>query len=527
MRNFETPGRSLAVGRQGMAATSHPMSTLVAVEILKAGGTAVDAAVAACAVQCVVEAGSTGIGGDCFALVAPEGSASIVGYNGSGRTPVAADIGWYEAQNLSTIERASPHAVTVPGAVEAWSRLVADHGRMTLAEVLAPAVELARDGYAITPRVSSDITSQRDLLAREQTTADTFLVDGRAPLVGTVQYQPLLAERLEQIGHEGPDAFYHGEVASRIVAFLRERGGLHTLDDFAAARGEYVKPISTLFRGYQVHECPPNGQGIIALMILKILERFEPKADPLDIETLHVEVEAARLAYAARDELLGDGEVPVDYLLSDALANRLAGMIDPDRALSVIPSFDAAVHRDTVYISVVDRHRNAVSFINSIFHPYGSGLMPPETGVLLHNRGQSFSLKRGHPNAIGPRKRPMHTIIPGMLTKDGRVQMSFGVMGGHYQAMGQAHFLSKVLGHDLDLQTAVELPRLFPLPGTNTIEMEQALRNRFGAEFERRGFAVKPPNWAIGGAQAISIDWRNGTLLGASDHRKDGCALGY
>ncbi len=527
MRNFETPGRSLAVAGRGMAATSHPMSTLVAVDILKAGGTAVDAAVAACAVQCVVEAGSTGIGGDCFALVAPEGRASIVGYNGSGRTPAAADISWFEGQGISAIERTSPHAVTVPGAVEAWARLVADHGRMTLSELLAPAVELARGGYAITPRVSADIASQEDLLAREPTTAATFLVDGEAPAVGTVQHQPLLADRLEQIGREGSDAFYRGEVASRLVRFLRERGGLHTEDDFAATRGEYVTPISTAFRGYEVHECPPNGQGIVALMMLKILERFKPKADPLDIEALHVEVEAARLAYAARDELLADGHVPVKYLLSDALADKLAGMIDTDRALAVIPSFEMEAHRDTVYISVVDRDRNAVSFINSIFHPYGSGLMPPETGVLLHNRGQSFSLKRGHPNAIGSRKRPMHTIIPGMLTKDGRVQMSYGVMGGHYQAMGQAHFLSKVFGYGLDLQAAIDLPRLFPLPGTSTIEMEEILRTRYSAEFERRGFSVKPPNWAIGGAQAISIDWQNGTLLGASDHRKDGCALGY
>jgi len=527
MRNFETPGRSLAVARHGMAATSHPQATLVAVDILKAGGTAMDAAVAACAVQCVVEAGSTGIGGDCFALVAPEGRASVIGYNGSGRTPAAAEIGWYEEQGLTAIDRRSPHAVTVPGAVDAWARLVADHGRMALAEVLAPAVELARGGYAITPRVAADIAMQRELLARERTTADTFLVDGAAPAVGTIQHQPLLADRLEQIGREGPEAFYRGETASRLVRFLRERGGLHTQDDFAATRGEYVTPISTTFRGYEVHECPPNGQGVIALMILKILERFAAKADPLDVDALHVEVEATRLAYAARDELLGDGPVPVDYLLSDALADKLAGLIDTGRALTVPRSFDPAAHRDTVYISVVDRERSAVSFINSIFHPYGSGLMPPETGVLLHNRGQSFSLQRGHPNAIGPCKRPMHTIIPGMLTKGGRVEMSFGVMGGHYQAMGQAHFLSKVLGHGLDMQTAVALPRLFPLPGTATIEMEEALRDRHGAEFERRGFAVKAPSWAIGGAQAIRIDWRNGTLLGASDHRKDGCALGF
>ena len=524
-RNFEAPGRSVAVGRDGMAATSHPQSTLAAIEILKAGGSAIDAAVGACAVQCVVEAGSTGIGGDCFALIAPEGADRIIAYNGSGRAPAAAELEWYERAGTTEIERTSPHAVTVPGAVEAWSRLVADHGRMKLGEILAPAVELARNGYTITPRVAHDLDGQRELLSRDARAV--FLLDGRAPTAGEIQRQPQLADMLEEIGREGASAFYRSRAAADMVRFLRERGGLHTEEDFAEACGEYVTPISASFRGCQVHECPPNGQGVIALMILKILDRFTPKPDPLDADNLHIEVEATRLAYAARDVWLADGEVPVDGLLSDKLADELASRIDPDRALPVLPSFDSVEHRDTVYISVVDKDRNAVSFINSIFYPYGSGLMEPRTGVLFHNRAQSFSLKRGHPNAIGPRRRPMHTIIPAMLSRDGRVRMSFGVMGGHYQAMGHAYFLSKVIDHRMDLQAAVELPRLFPLPGTRTVEMEERLRNLVGAEFQRRGFAVKSPAWAIGGAQAIWIDWDRGTLLGASDPRKDGCALGY
>lgn len=534
MRNFENPGRSLAVGRAGMAATSHPAATLTAVEVLKAGGAAIDAAVAACAVQSVVEAGSTGIGGDCFALLAPAGG-EVIAYNGSGRAPVAMTLERMRALGITAIDRRSPHAVTVPGAVDAWARLVADHGRMTLRELLAPAIALARDGYAITPRVAYDLGNQRDLLDQDPTARATFLVDGAAPAMGGVQRQPLLADTLEAIGHDGPDAFYKGAVAEDMVSFLRDLGGLHELSDFAEARGDYATPIRTDYRGRTVYECPPNGQGVIALMILNILKRFKPSGDPLSADNLHIEIEATRLAYAARDAFVADmgtaatdtANAPLDHLLSDALADRLAARIDPARALPLSTLRDAVEHKDTVYIAVVDKDRNAVSFINSVFHPYGSGLMAPRSGVLFHNRGQSFSLVEGHPNAVAPRKRPMHTIIPGMVAENGRVRLTFGVMGGHYQAMGHAHFLSKLFDHGLDLQSAMDLPRLFPLPGTSEVEAEGALRQSVGAELERRGFTVVPPKWAIGGAQAIWIDWERGTLLGGSDHRKDGCALGY
>jgi len=530
MRNFEYPGRSLAVGRKGMAATSHPASTLVAVEILKSGGNAMDAAVAACAVQGVVEAASTGIGGDCFVLWSRNGSRDVIAYNGSGRTPAAASLEWYRAQKITEIDRQSAHAVTVPGAVEAWCRLITDHGKLPLSEVLAPAVAYARDGYAITPRVAVDARHQQELLRADPSTRKTFLVDDRAPAVGQSQRQPELASTLELIGHEGADAFYRGSVADDMVGFLQSRGGLHTTQDFAETAGEYVTPISAEFRGRTVVECPPNGQGIIALMILKILSRFQVKPDPLHVDNLHIEIEATRLAYAARDAFVADmgvSDVPVDYLLSDRLADELASRIDLSKAIESLPAFSSAEHSDTVYISVVDEERNVVSFINSLFHPYGSGLRAPKSGVLFHSRGQSFVVKEGHPNSIGPRKRPMHTIIPGMVVEDGKVSMSFGVMGGHYQAMGHAHLLSKIFDHGLDMQSAMDLPRLFPLPGTANIEAESLLRDTVGPELMLRGYQMQPPKWAIGGAQAISIDWKNGTLFGASDHRKDGCALGF
>ena len=262
-----------------MAATSHAAATLAAVDALRDGGNAIDAAVTACAVQCVVEAGSTGIGGDCFMQLSRAGSADVIAYNGSGRAPMAATPEWYQRHGVTTIDRHSPHAVTVPGAVEAWSRLIKDHGRRPLRAALEPAIALARDGYAISPRVAHDIGKQRDLLRLDPTARRTFLSDGEAPSVGSVQRQPELAETLDAIGRVGPAAFYRGPIAEDMAAYLRERGGLHTLDDFARAKGEYVRPITTEFRGRTIYECPPNGPGVIALLILNILSRFKVRSD--------------------------------------------------------------------------------------------------------------------------------------------------------------------------------------------------------------------------------------------------------
>ena len=528
MRDFQKPGRSRVVAREAMAATSHPSATLAAIRMLEAGGNALDAAIAACAVQCVVEPGSTGIGGDCFALLAGE-DGKVHAFNGSGRAPAALTAAHLRAQGLTQIPRQSPHAVTVPGAVDAWTRLHADHGRLPFADLLAPAIHLARQGYAVAERVHYDWGREVALLAGDANAARVFLPAGRAPAVGEVHRQPELAATLETLGREGRDGFYRGAVAQDIVAYLRGLGGLHTLEDFAEAAGEYVAPIHAGFRGHEVYECPPNGQGVIALMILNILARFPASGDPLAADRLHVEIEATRLAYVARDRFLADpaqAGVPVDYLLSAALADELAGRIRLDRALADMPAFAAGEHRDTVYICVVDRDGNCASFINSIFHPYGAGLLAPRSGVLLHNRGQSFVLEQGHPNELAPRKRPMHTIIPGMVLKDGKPVMPFGVMGGHYQAMGHAHFLSKVLDFGLGLQEAIDLPRLFPLPGTSSVEAEDTFPAETIAELRRRGFDIVPSGRPIGGAQAIRLDRANGTLTGGSDPRKDGCALG-
>lgn len=529
MRDFEKPTRSVAVSRHAMAATSHPSATLAALQILEAGGNAMDAAIAASAVQCAVEPGSTGIGGDCFVLFAPNGTDNVIAYNGSGRTPAALTLDWFAERGLAEVPRQSPAAVTIPGAIDAWTRLHADHGRLPLPDVLAPAIRFAGEGYAISPRVHRDWLEEEALLAADSTAARIFLPNGRAPRIGEVHRQPELAETLKRIAAEGRGGFYTGPVAEDMVSYLRSLGGLHTMEDFANARGDYVTPVTTNFRGYTVHECPPNGQGIIALLILNILSRFAATGDPQSPDRLHLEIEATRLAYAARDAWVADpqkAEVPVEELLSDALADRLAAMIDLDHALTDLPPFDMPLHRDTVYISVVDRDRNAVSFINSVFDSFGTGLVAPRSGVVLHNRGQSFSLKPGHPNVVAPSKRPLHTIIPGMVTRGGRVEMPFGVMGGYYQAMGHAHLLSKVFDYGMDLQEAIDLPRLIPKPDGTRVEAEHTLPAATADELRRRGFLVVPPEGPIGGAQAIHIDWENGTLIGGSESRKDGIALG-
>ncbi|RWX20495.1 gamma-glutamyltransferase [Rhizobium hidalgonense] len=529
MRNFEKPTRSVAVSRSTMAATSHPSATLAALQIMEAGGNAMDAAIAACAVQCVVEPGSTGIGGDCFVLYAANGSDKVIAYNGSGRTPAALTAGWFEERGLTAVPRQSPAAVTIPGAIDAWTRLHADHGRLPFGDVLAPAIRFAEEGYAITPRVHRDWSIEENVLAADPTAARIFLPGGRAPAIGEVHRQPELAETLKRIAAGGRAEFYEGPIAQDMVSYLNSLGGLHTMEDFANARGEYVDPVTTDFRGYTIHECPPNGQGIIALLILNILSRFGAKGDPQSADRLHIEIEATRLAYAARDAWIADpdkADVPVGELLSDALADRLAAMIDLRKALTDLPPFEMPLHRDTVYISVVDRDRNAVSFINSIFDSFGTGLVAPRSGVILHNRGQSFSLKPGHPNRVGPSKRPLHTIIPGMVTRDGRVEMPFGVMGGYYQALGHAHLISKVLDYGMDMQEAIDLPRVMPTSDGSRVEAEHTIGGAIKAELERRGFTFSPAEDPIGGAQAIRIDWENGTLTGASESRKDGIALG-
>ena len=531
MRNLELPGRSPVHAPNAMACTSNPLASVAAIDVLKGGGNAVDAAIAACAVLCVVEPESTGIGGDCFALIAPKGAGGeIIAYNGSGRAPAAAAAEWYSEHGITEIERTTPHAVTVPGAIDAWCRLLEDHGTKALDELLAPAVRLARGGYPIHSRVAADFANQVPLLELDSTASRIFLPGGAPPGVGSLHHQPQLADTLELIGRQGRDGFYQGSVAEDIVTYLQGLGGLHTLDDFATARGEYVTPISIDYRGHGVFECPPNGQGVTALEMLNILSEFDFAAmAPLSVERLHIEIETTRLAYRDRDAHLADpaqAAVPVDQMLSPARARELAGEIRMDRALGPLSPAPIGAGSDTVYLCVVDEDLNAVSFINSLFSNFGSGLVAPQCGVVLHNRGMGFVIEPGHPNCIAPAKRPLHTLIPGMLTKGGEAVMPFGVMGGQYQAAGHAHLLSNLFDFGLDIQEAIDLARVFP-EAEGPVEVESGVPAETAEGLRKLGHQTVDPAKPIGGGQAIVIDRRAGVLTGGSDPRKDGCAIGY
>ena len=534
MRNLELPGRSPVHSSEGMAATSQPLASQTAIEVLKAGGNALDAAVAACAVQCVVEPGSTGIGGDCFCLYSPGGDArnpgDIIAYNGSGRAPAAASVEWYQEQGIAAIAGDSVHSVTVPGAIDAWDRLVADHGRKSLPELLQPAIRLARDGYPIASRVQVDFASQAAKLGRDANAARIFLPGGSAPRVGARHRQPDLAATLERIATNGRDEFYSGETGRGIVAYLRERGGLHTLEDFAGHQGEYVTPISAEFRGHTVHQCPPNGQGVIALLLLNIISGIEAgSGGPITLERIHAEIEAGRLAYAARDAWLADpalAEVPVEGLLSAEYADNLRAAIDPERAHEPARLIDLPNHRSTVYLTVVDRDRNACSFINTLFNNFGCGICTP-SGVMLQNRGEGFSLDPASPNRIEGAKRPLHTIIPAMVSKGGKVVMPFGVMGGQYQAFGHMQFLTRLFDYGMDLQEAMDAPRFMPNPFDGNVDVEGSVPAAIREGLAKLGHRVTRPPKPIGGSQAIWIDWDEGVLTGGSDPRKDGCAIGY
>jgi len=525
MRDFQHPGRSAAIAGEAMAATSHPLATLAALDILRAGGNAVDAAIAAAAVLTLAEPHMTGIGGDCFAIYVKRGEKPVA-LNGSGGAPKAADVAWYAERRMAGIASQSPHAVTVPGAIDAWCRLAADHGTKEMGELLRPAIALAEEGCPLTPRVAADFSDNEDELVSDAALAPIFAPKGRALRLGERVINPPLAQTLRKVAREGRSGFYEGSVAADIVATLKAKGGLHTLEDFAAQRSEYVEPISIPYRGYEVFECPPNGQGIAALMILRLLAGYDLKAAS-EADRIHLLAEATKAAYFQRDALVGDPrftDVPVARLLSEPHATRVRAGIRMDRA-GAAPFWDEAEHKDTVYLCVVDRDGNAISFINSLFREFGCGILAPESGVLLHCRGSMFRTTPGHPNAIAPGKRPLHTIIPGMLMKEGQAQMPFGVMGGNYQSTGHAHLLTHILDLGLDPQAALDAPRSFAFDGV--LGLERTVPGAVAEDLARRGHRIGIAARPFGGGQAIWLDRERGVLIGGSDPRKDGCALGY
>lgn len=534
MRDLQLPGRSVVMGRHGAAATSHSLATFAAIEILRRGGNAADAAIAACAVQGVVEPGSTGIGGDNFVLYAPAGTSTarggrVYGLNGSGRAPRALTAEHLIRQGLAEIPLTSVHAVTIPGAIDAWSKLNERFGSLPLAELLQPAIRHAEEGFAVTERVATDWRRNEDKLKADANSACMWLKDGHAPGVGEIFSQPQHARVLREIAAKGRDGFYAGWVAEDMVDYLRSLGGTHALDDFATQEAFWVEPISTRYRGIELLEIPPNGVGITTLLMLNILGGFDlSRYDPVGVERFHIEAEATRLAFEARDRYVADpdfAEVPVEKLLSPAFADALRDRIDLKKAAPVLGPVGATTYRDTVYISVVDEKGNACSFINSLFWTFGTGLASPKTGVLLQNRGAGFRLDPAHPNCVGPWKRPLHTIIPAMAMKDGKPWLSFGVMGGGFQPVGQSHVLTNIVDFGMNVQEAIDCARGFHQMGR--FEAERGIRDDVLKGLATLGHEIKMAEMPHGGGQAILIDPSNGVLQAGSDPRKDGCALAY
>jgi gamma-glutamyltranspeptidase/glutathione hydrolase len=518
------------IAERGAAATAHPLATLIAIDTLRAGGNAVDAAIAAAAALAVIEPAMTGIGGDCFVLIAPKGSDRIIAYNGAGRAPAAAGVDWFLERGIDRIAPDSVHSVTVPGAVDAWCRLSEDHGKLGIDRLLQPAIQLAAKGFPVAPKVAADWRRNADRLRADPAARAALLPKGRAPDAGDRLAFPALARALKAIAKNGAEPFYRGWIADDIVRRLRAEGSLHTREDFARHRGDYAEPISTGYRGTRVWECPPPGQGLAALLLFNILRECPPPEDPLSVSRFHIQIEASKLAYAERDRHLADPEhaaVPVKRLLSRAHAKRLAAAIDPMRAMTAVQPGLLLPHPDTTYLTVVDKDRTAVSFINSIYYSFGSARMAPKSGVILQNRGACFVVQPGHPNCVGPAKRSMHTIIPAMVTRGGRAFISFAVMGGHFQPVGQAHVLGNMLDYGMDPQSALDYPRLFFEEGGVTTESGIPDAVRYG--LLERGHRIVPaePDDPLGGGQVIAIDWKRGVLVAGSEPRKDGLALGY
>lgn len=528
MRDFQKPGRSAVYADNGMVATSHPLAAQVAIALLQQGGNAVDAAIGAAVLLGVCEPQMTGLGGDAFALIKPAGEERIVALNASGRAPRGLSAEAMRAAGHKAVPVYGIEAVTLPGAVDGFCRLNADWGRMELAQVLAPAIGYFDAGVPVAPRVAKDWTDKAHLRGDG---AKHFLNAGKPYAVGQRFALPGQAEVLRRIAAQGRAGFYAGEVAEDMVASLRALGGSHTLDDFAAVACEYTEPVSGAYRGAELVEHAPNGQGATAILLLNILSHFDLTGmDPLGAERAHLEAEATRLAYDARNRFLADADhvTRLQHMLAPETAARLAALIDPARAMAQVTPLTESVHKDTIYITVVDRDRMAVSLIYSVFHGFGSGLASSRFGIGFQNRGAGFTLEAGHPNEAAGGKRPMHTIIPGVLRRGGRVVMPFGVMGGAYQPCGHARLVSNLVDFGMDPQQAIDAPRAFAglFSGQDGLALETGYAPAVMQALADKGHTMRWSDEALGGAQAIVLE-DSGVLIGASDPRKDGIALGY
>lgn len=525
MRDFHLPGRSPVFATNGMCATSHPLAAKTAIDILERGGNAMDAAIAGAVLLGICEPQMTGIGGDCFALYTLPGNEEVHALNGSGRAPAALDAALLRQKGEATVPVRSAHAVTIPTAIDAFCHLSETVGKIGLDTILQPAIRYAEQGVPVAPRVAFDWAN--DASALQGKAREYYLNEGKPPKIGDLFTAPGQAEVLRRIAKNGRNAFYTGEIADDMIATLQAMGGAHTQDDFATAACDQTTPVTGAYKDIEVVEHPPNGQGATALLMLNILAKFDVAGmDPWGAQRVHIEAEATKLAYDARNRFLADADFTarLDHILAPETARKLAALIDPCKAIKAAAPLTEAVHKDTIYITVVDRDGMAVSLIYSIFNGFGSGIASEKFGILLQNRGAGFTLEEGHPNELKGGKRPMHTIIPGMIRKNNKVIMSFGVMGGAYQPCGHARFASNLVDFGMDPQTAIDAPRAFADAGA--LKVERGYSDDVRAKLSDMGHDVMVLDGAIGGAQAIKMR-DDGVLEGASDPRKDGCALGY
>lgn len=525
MRDFNLPGRSPVFATGGMCATSHPLAAQTAIRLLQQGGNAADAAIGAAVLLGQCEPPMTGLFGDCFVLLKPAGSEEVIAINGSGKGPSGLNAAALREAGHSTIPLDHPDAITLPGAVDAFCTLSETWGTLPLSNTLAPAIHYAEAGVPVAPRVAADWAQNADRL--QGAARGHYLPSGKAPRTGELFRMPGQAEVLRRIAKEGRAGFYEGEVAQDLIDSLTALGGSHTHADLAATRCDRSDPISGTYKDLDLLEHPPNGQGATAILLLNILSHFDlGDLDPLGTERAHLEIEATKLAYDARNQFIADPDhaARLGHMLDPQTAASLAALIRKDKVLPPTLPGAEAVHKDTVYLTVVDGDGMAVSMIYSIFHSFGSGHASDKFGLLLHNRGAGFTLEAGHPNEAGPGKRPLHTIIPAMVRENGRVTMPFGVMGGQYQATGHARFLTNMRDYGMDAQTALDAPRCFQEGAECRVESGYAPSVRQG--LADLGHNVVDPPTPIGGGQAIRIH-DNGVLEGASDPRKDGCAIGF
>jgi gamma-glutamyltranspeptidase/glutathione hydrolase len=526
MRDFHLPGRSVAHGTHGAAATSHQQATLLAIEVLRHGGNAVDAAIAAVALLSVIEPQNVGIGGDSFALLWSAGDRRLYGINGSGWAPEGLSTEWLLAQDIHQVGPDSAHSVTVPGALRTWETLLARFGSRPLGELLEPAIEAARDGFIVAERIAADWALVARRLARRDASRTQFLIEGAVPRTGTRLALPALARTLATIAREGADAFYDSDLTGAMIRSLNAAGGRHSRADFAAWHPEFVEPIGIDYRGTEVWQIPPNGQGIIASIMLNVLKGFDHAAlDPRGPDRFHLQIEAYKLAAAARDAFIADprhAAVPVAELLSERYAEALRARIDPRHA-APDPVVEPIGPNDTIYLTTADAQGNMVSLISSLSAAFGSAIACGETGVLFQNRGSNFRVQPGHPNTVAPRKRSLHTIIPGFATRAGAPWLAFGVMHGFYQPVGQTQVLQNLVDFGMDVQEAIDGPRGLRTPAG--FEAERGIPNATLAELVARGHPVRMAGMAWGGAQAILGE--GGAWHAGSDPRKDGCALAY